>query len=355
MYSVGLVLGLLTFQRPRLVRGVVAFDRAERGLTWVLRRLDRTAMTVGHVVISARPLEGALLAHELHHVRQCRAWGPLFIPAYLLLAAIFGYRRHPFERAAMRAAGELVETVEAERRPAQQAFLEAEAAARAADGLVAALQAELQELETAARNLAPALEDAVAETRGAAGPLERAAPVLRMGSRALAARRIRRRTRELEAALGQARGEADAARARLEEAARAAAQAREKLHQVRRIEMEARRRMVLAQRSYSEALGRLSRLKLLDPAGGERDGPALRFVIVAREHRVLGSLSFEEWAKRAAGHGRTPRFILETQGEAIWLFRGEWIVADPELSLEDLTSVIGASGGIGRASCRERV
>jgi len=103
----GLVLGLLTFQRPRLVRGVVAFDRAERGLTWVLRRLDRTAMTVGHVVISARPLEGALLAHELHHVRQCRAWGPLFIPAYLLLAAIFGYRRHPFERAAMRAAGEL--------------------------------------------------------------------------------------------------------------------------------------------------------------------------------------------------------------------------------------------------------
>jgi len=247
----------------------------------------------------------------------------------------------------LRAAGELVETVEAERRPAQQAFLEAEAAARAADGLVAALQAELQELETAARNLAPALEDAVAETRGAAGPLERAAPVLRMGSRALAARRIRRRTRELEAALGQARGEADAARARLEEAARAAAQAREKLHQVRRIEMEARRRMVLAQRSYSEALGRLSRLKLLDPAGGERDGPALRFVIVAREHRVLGSLSFEEWAKRAAGHGRTPRFILETQGEAIWLFRGEWIVADPELSLEDLTSVIGASGGIG--------
>ncbi|HWO70124.1 MAG TPA: hypothetical protein VNP94_05145 [Actinomycetota bacterium] len=103
----GLVLGLLTFQRPRLVRGVVAFDRAERGLTWVLRRLDRTAMTVGHVVVSARPLEGALLEHELHHVRQYRAWGPLFIPAYLLLAAVFGYRRHPFERAAMRAAGEV--------------------------------------------------------------------------------------------------------------------------------------------------------------------------------------------------------------------------------------------------------
>jgi hypothetical protein len=34
------------------------------------------------------------------------AWGPLFIPAYLVLAVPFGYRRHPFERAARRAAGE---------------------------------------------------------------------------------------------------------------------------------------------------------------------------------------------------------------------------------------------------------
>ncbi|HXF36164.1 MAG TPA: hypothetical protein VNO17_03165 [Actinomycetota bacterium] len=103
----GLVLGLLTFQRPRLVQGLVVFDRTERGLTWLLRRMGRTAMTVGHVVVSARPLEGALLAHERQHVRQYRRWGPFFIPAYLLLAIPFGYRRHPFERAAMRAAGEL--------------------------------------------------------------------------------------------------------------------------------------------------------------------------------------------------------------------------------------------------------
>jgi hypothetical protein len=32
------------------------------------------------------------------------AWGPLFIPAYFLLAIPFGYRRHPMELAAIRAA-----------------------------------------------------------------------------------------------------------------------------------------------------------------------------------------------------------------------------------------------------------
>ncbi len=102
----GLLLGVLTFQRPRLVGGVLAFDRAPRGLTWVLQRANRTAMTVGLVVVSARPLEGQLLAHERAHVRQYRRWGPLYIPAYLALAVPFGYRRHPFERAARRAAGE---------------------------------------------------------------------------------------------------------------------------------------------------------------------------------------------------------------------------------------------------------
>ncbi len=251
--------------------------------------------------------------------------------------------------AELRSAGELVETVEAERRPAQQALLDAEAAARAADRLVEVLEAELASLTAEARSLAPAVEDAVAEARGASGPLERAVPALRLGSRVLAARRVRRRAGELSAALDRARREAEAAHARLEETRRVAEQARVRLQQVRRIEMQARRNMVLAQRSYGEALGRLTRLKLADPAAADGGGPAFRFVIVAREQRVLGSLSFDEWTKRAAGHGRVPRFVLETPGEAIWLFRGEWIVADPELSLEDLTAVIGASeGGQGR-------
>jgi hypothetical protein len=102
----GLVAGLLTLQWPRTVQGVLAFDRRPRGLTWLMLRMNRVAMTVGFVVVSARPLEGKLLAHELHHVRQFCAWGPLFIPTYLLVAIVRGYRRHPFEVAARRASGE---------------------------------------------------------------------------------------------------------------------------------------------------------------------------------------------------------------------------------------------------------
>ncbi|MGH7541395.1 MAG: hypothetical protein ACRELC_10390 [Gemmatimonadota bacterium] len=100
---VGLLLGLLTFQAPRLEDGLVLFDRRMRGLTWLMPRLGRSAMTVGLVILSSRPLRGRLLAHERHHVRQYLAWGPFFIPLYFLLAIPFGYRRHPMERAAQRA------------------------------------------------------------------------------------------------------------------------------------------------------------------------------------------------------------------------------------------------------------
>lgn len=102
----GLLLGLLTFQRPRLAQGVVIFDGAPRGVTWILTKMDRAAMTVGFVILSAGPATGTLLAHERHHVRQYCFYGPLFIPAYFALAVPFGYKRHPFERAARRAAGE---------------------------------------------------------------------------------------------------------------------------------------------------------------------------------------------------------------------------------------------------------
>jgi hypothetical protein len=100
----GLVAGALTFQLPRLDGALLIFDRTPRGLTRLLPRLGRSAMTVGFVIVSAAPVEGRLLAHERHHVRQYMAWGPLFVPVYLLLAIPFGYRRHPMERAAERAA-----------------------------------------------------------------------------------------------------------------------------------------------------------------------------------------------------------------------------------------------------------
>lgn len=100
---IGMLLGLFTFQTPRLRAGLILFDRYPRGLTRLMPRLGRSAMTIGFVVLSSRPLEGRMLAHERHHVHQYMAWGPLFIPVYFALAIPFGYRRHPMERAAIRA------------------------------------------------------------------------------------------------------------------------------------------------------------------------------------------------------------------------------------------------------------
>jgi hypothetical protein len=102
----GLGLGALTFQRPRLHGGAIVFDRGPRGVTSLLAGMRRSAMTVGFVILSAVPVEGRLLVHERHHIRQYMAWGPFFIPVYLALGIPYGYLRHPMERAARRAAGE---------------------------------------------------------------------------------------------------------------------------------------------------------------------------------------------------------------------------------------------------------
>lgn len=102
----GLVLGAFTFQAPRIHGGAIVFDHGPRGITALLKRFHRTAMTVGFVILGAVPVEGRLLAHERHHVRQYLVWGPAFIPVYLALAIPHGYRNHPWERAARRASGE---------------------------------------------------------------------------------------------------------------------------------------------------------------------------------------------------------------------------------------------------------
>ena len=96
----GLVLGLLAFQRPRRTHGIVIFDAHVRGFVWFLRKLRRSAITYGHVVLANAPVEGRLLVHELHHVRQYERLGPLYIPLYLLIWVFTGYRKHPFEEAA---------------------------------------------------------------------------------------------------------------------------------------------------------------------------------------------------------------------------------------------------------------
>ena len=102
----GLLLGALTFQLPRQHGGAIVFDRGPRGLTRAMRAANRSAMTIGFVIVSGVPVEGRLLDHERAHIRQYMAWGPLFIPVYLLLAVPYGYRRHPMERGARRRAGE---------------------------------------------------------------------------------------------------------------------------------------------------------------------------------------------------------------------------------------------------------
>lgn len=103
---IGLVFGLLSFQLPRVTSGILVFDRRVAGVIWIVSRMRRTAVTYGHVVLGAAPVEGQLLAHELHHVRQYERLGPLYIPVYLAIFAVRGYWRHPFEESARRAAGE---------------------------------------------------------------------------------------------------------------------------------------------------------------------------------------------------------------------------------------------------------
>lgn len=65
-------------------------------------------VTFGEVVIITS-LYSSLLRHELAHVRQYRAWGPLFLPAYGL-ASLWAwatgrhyYRDNAFEKAAREA------------------------------------------------------------------------------------------------------------------------------------------------------------------------------------------------------------------------------------------------------------
>ncbi len=79
-------------------------------LVGVLRRQGlAAAITLGDVIIYAdKAMVTALREHEMVHVRQYRAWGPLFLPAYGLEALYQwartrdGYRNNRFEVAAYR-------------------------------------------------------------------------------------------------------------------------------------------------------------------------------------------------------------------------------------------------------------
>lgn len=73
--------------RVRVVDGVV--EAHGPALAWLLTRCTlvpggASALTLGHVVV-ARDMWSteSTRVHERVHVRQCEAWGPLFVPAYL--------------------------------------------------------------------------------------------------------------------------------------------------------------------------------------------------------------------------------------------------------------------------------
>ena len=87
--ALGLVVVLLGLWRAqvRIVDGVI--ETHGPTLAWLLSHFTlvprgAAALTLGHVVIArdSGSLESTR-APERVHVRQCEAWGPLFVPAYL--------------------------------------------------------------------------------------------------------------------------------------------------------------------------------------------------------------------------------------------------------------------------------
>lgn len=96
--AVGLLAGGLTLctrGRVARIRGTLEFHGGFS--TWLAERWKFGAMTLGHVIIGHD--EDSLdwcREHEHVHVRQVEAWGPFFIPAYLLASAWAAFRRRHY-------------------------------------------------------------------------------------------------------------------------------------------------------------------------------------------------------------------------------------------------------------------
>lgn len=102
--GVGLLVGALTGVRPQLREGVVLFADARGPAGAVLRGRRYAAGAIGHVVIAVDDPSSALLAHELVHVRHAERLGIFSAVLYAILLGMYGYARHPMERAARKAA-----------------------------------------------------------------------------------------------------------------------------------------------------------------------------------------------------------------------------------------------------------
>lgn len=101
---VGLGVGLASRVRPTVRDGALVFADARGAPGAVLDRWRVAAGALGHVIIARGQPSAPLLAHELVHVRHAERLGPFLAPVYLALLAVYGYARHPLERAARRAA-----------------------------------------------------------------------------------------------------------------------------------------------------------------------------------------------------------------------------------------------------------
>lgn len=106
MSLAGLIVGLASGARPRLDASVVLFAGVGGPAESFLSRRGFTAATWGHVVLSRAAQPSArLMAHELVHTRQAERLGPLMPVVYLGLMPVYGYSRHPMERAARQGSG----------------------------------------------------------------------------------------------------------------------------------------------------------------------------------------------------------------------------------------------------------
>ncbi|MBI2773922.1 MAG: hypothetical protein HYX56_05470 [Chloroflexi bacterium] len=95
---IGHLVGILSGARPRVRDGCFLYVSG-RGLAYLLlTRRGYSAITLGHVIVSAREPSDAIWRHELRHVAQFERIGCAFLPLYLLWYARHGYRAHPLER-----------------------------------------------------------------------------------------------------------------------------------------------------------------------------------------------------------------------------------------------------------------
>lgn len=103
MTAAGLLAGVTSGARARAQEGVLVFAGARGPAGAFLSRRGFNAFALGHVVVCRAEPSEPLLVHELIHVRQAERFGPAMAPLYLALHVLYGYARHPMERAARRA------------------------------------------------------------------------------------------------------------------------------------------------------------------------------------------------------------------------------------------------------------